>query len=424
VVASSPECLAAALSVARASLTCRVIGLMHAWHGIRGVTLDYDLQLAAFGSRECDAYPELLRDAWVLHGGVEDAVLCGLDPSHGMLAELGLDAALCISGLCTQGALGADSDANPAIAGARRCSIVGVPALAVCSPSTSPAALPQLVAALARILPPVVRVLSDTYDSKCLSSAVNCPRAHFPFPTEGRWAALGSTQLPIDPELQAILWESHSEYAARDCWSLGDPIAPSTATTASGTDESPAGRRATLRRAFRDGDVFLCAHVSPNWDTTASKPFSSTRPGVLWHQDQVTHPSAPSASPSDLWGRSLPVQALQDVQPRSEGAVFVSQRNTEKVIANTRGGVYSSESRPDTPPLSFRIGKGTVLMDASPRGDVDAVMARKACVTVMQTWPPAHPFSLLDQVIVEALREGREGLPLWLTEEDDDNGRR
>lgn len=47
--------------------------------------------------------------------------------------------------------------------------------------------------------------------------------------------------------------------------------------------------RDVLRRAFCDGDAFLCLHVPPRWSPGGSRQlFRASRPGVLWHQEQVT----------------------------------------------------------------------------------------------------------------------------------------
>eukprot|EP00976_Prorocentrum_cordatum_P098842 1191591-Prorocentrum_minimum.AAC.2 len=66
-------------------------------------------------------------------------------------------------------------------------------------------------------------------------------------------------------------------------------------------------------------------------------------------------------------------------------------------------------------PKEFVIGDGTLLHDASSKGDVDAVLGGKASLSAMQTWPHAHPFCLLDSVVVETLRECENGLPAWLS---------
>mmetsp|Transcript_45192 Transcript_45192/g.114407 ORF Transcript_45192/g.114407 Transcript_45192/m.114407 type:complete len:519 (-) Transcript_45192:40-1596(-) len=424
VVAADPDGLAAGLRAARAALPCRCVGILYAWPATRGLTMDYELTLRTFGPAEVPAPPELSTDAWVLSGGPEDAVLVGCDPSAGLLASIGAEACLCVVGFTHPGALGSDADSSAAVAAARRASIVGVPSLAVSSPSGGPpssSTLAPLAAATKVLLRSVVRVISDPREQSSLSAAANCPRAHFPFPSQGRWTSLGSQQRPVDADLAASLSNGESEYAATDCWSLGDSILPGARDGNASCDDDPAGRRAILRAAFRDADIFLSVHVSPKWDGSAAQPFRSTRPGVLWHQDQVevaatSHMSTQPVQPAaDLWGRSLPVQRLSDAQPSSRGAIFVPQRNTEKVVTATgRAGLGGTGGC--TPPSSFRIGKGTVLMDASVRGDVDAVLAGKASVTTMQTWPHGHTFSLLDQLMAETLREGSGGLPMWLTE--------
>lgn len=118
----------------------------------------------------------------------------------------------------------------------------------------------------------------------------------------------------------------------------------------------------------------------------------------------------------DLFGRSLPLHRIGEAQPSSESdrARFVPQLNTEKVAASA-GREISRSSKQTGAPLGFTISKGTSLMDASPRGDVDAVFSGSVSVTLLQTWPHSHPLSLLDRVMAESLREHEAtGLPLWL----------
>ena len=147
-------------------------------------------------------------------------------------------------------------------------------------------------------------------------------------------------------------------------------------------------------------------------------------------QMQNTTPTA------DLWGRSLPLQTLGCGDggkggggPSSEGARFVSQLATDRMVAE-RGREQEQQQqqqqRPATGnvPRGFVMSGGTVVADDSARGDVDAVMAGKAAVCALPTWPQGHAFSLLDVVAVEALREDpASGLPLWLCERDDDDAR-
>ena len=96
------------------------------------------------------------------------------------------------------------------------------------------------------------------------------------------------------------------------------------------------------------------------------------------------------------------------------------QLNTAKVIRDTRQQQAEQSDPSDNNsrvPVSFTIGKGTVLMDGSVRGDVDAVFSGTASVTTAQTWPHSHAFSLMDRVMVEALREDSVyGLPAWLAD--------
>ena len=299
--------------------------------------------------------------------------------------------------------------------------------MAVCIPSSSPnLSLRPAQTALTDLLHRVLPLLSSTQgavESQHLGP-YNCPRAHFPFPVNGRWSALGSEQLPVDSGLQRRLSaEGSSEYATADCWSLGGMGIPSgsvpggdmAGATAAAADATPESRRHILRDAFLQADLFICVHVPPKFSLDSHQPFSSTRPGVLWHQEQVEAAGASTFEGSDVWGRSLPRQSLGDAQPSSEGAVFVPQLNTAKVIDRTRGGGWPQAGGAALP-QAFVIGKGTSLMDNSPGGDVDAVFSGAASVTTMQTWPQAHALSLLDHVMVEALRQDGMGRPLWLSD--------
>eukprot|EP00798_Chlamydomonas_sp_ICE-L_P014644 gene14644-20680_t len=338
VAACDEDGLQAALAAARELCPCRVVGILAGSDG-HGLTTAQELKLESFLPQE---------EVWQLKGTLEDAVTCALDPSRGMLTCMGLVPALCLVGICREPSLGEDQDHSRSIAAAKRASVIGKPA--------------------------------------------NCPRAHFPFPSEGRWSSLGGPQLPgTDPELTRSLGATSSslaDFAASDCWSFGNNI-PLDSTASVNKANTAEELRDVLRSAFREGDVFLAVHVPPRWGAGQAR-FSSTRPG--------------------------------QTQASSNGAVFVPQLNTMKVVRDTRvvsksvGGQNGEEMQvPVSLPTSFTIGSGTSLMDASSRGDVDAVFAGVTSVTTMQTWSHSHAFSLLDGVMVEALREDSvSGLPAWL----------
>ncbi|KAK3251856.1 hypothetical protein CYMTET_38818 [Cymbomonas tetramitiformis] len=365
------------MSSVRDALGCHAVGIQHG--DKRGLSLGQELSLCASDSPDC----------WILRGAsAEDAVTCGLDPSSGLLRSLRLSPVLCVVGINNDPSLSEDADMSATISAAKRASVTGIPSIAVCIASTS-VGLPLEPAqmALQAVLGAVGRTIQEGAE---LTTAANCPRAHFPFPLNGRWSALGTNQLPVDAEIQASLSAASADFAASDCWSLGEMAL--TNGDASAPKSSPEDKRSILRRAFCDGDTFVCLHVPPRWSLSHTpKPFTSTLPGVIWHQQQSSN----------------------QYQPTSEGATFVPQLNTDKVINSTRP---CSTSESTSLPISFTIGTGTTLCDSSTRGDVDAVLSGKASLTTLQTWPHSHAFSLLDDLKVEALRESPRGLPLWLDE--------
>ena len=483
---------------------------------------------------------------WALPGGTgEDAAVCGLDPTGGLVACLGFaSCVLCIVGVAREPSLGGeDAAGSRCVRAARRAATIGIPTVACCVPTVSRAApLDPACDALSLLLDAVARSLSSSPSASSspsssispfstsssspysttssaaangMTAAANCPRSHFPFPTKGRWAALGTPQLPVDDELAAQLvdpTEVAGDFAAADCWSLGGlGVVPHyDYGGGGGGDErvtmTPGELREVMRGAFAEGDAFLCLHVPPQWQAphppspppplspssfpsssssscsssvagigeTLSKAFTTSRPGVLWRQQRVQpitcqanqaetrdgkdegagrggvgHGAGDGATGSDhaaqqhptidLWGRSLPVQTLggegggsanASRKPSSEGARFVSQLATERMVAERQlaqgqwqcVGDETSRGRGQdwkcvVPPRGFVVSGGTVVADDSARGDVDAVMSGKAAVCALPTWPQGHAFALLDVVAVEALREDpASGLPLWLCE--------
>jgi hypothetical protein len=189
-----------------------------------------------------------------------------------------------------------------------------------------------------------------------------------------------------------------------------------------------------LRTAFADGDTFLTVNVPPRW----TRSFASTRSGVLWLMHQVSSSSEASATDSlagggklgasdrDVWGRSLPSQALKSGQQPHAGA-FIDQDNAamvgQRVAVRSAsvGGrdVEGGEGWRLKQPQEFTISRGTILTDHAARGDVEAVFSGRAAISTCQTWPATHPFALRDEMLVHALREGQDGLPLWLCGESE-----
>ena len=181
----------------------------------------------------------------------------------------------------------------------------------------------------------------------------------------------------------------------------------------------------TLRQAFAEGDIFLALHV-PGARGGQAPAFASTRPGVLWHQTPVASvPKSPQAGAAedpqpdapDLYGRSLPLQRVGGPAsgPSAADARFVRQLQTERLVNQATACNHHATAEAEAEEMSFRVGPGVVLHDASPGGDADAVLAGKVAVSTLSTWPQGHAFSLLDAALVEALREADSGLPAWFS---------
>lgn len=361
------------------------------------------------------------RSAFALHGasGEDAAVIC-CDPTGGLCAKfLGLEPVLCVVGISRETALGEDGNGSRCVRAGRRASVTGVPTVVASVPTTS-ATVP--IEPCAEALGALLCALKHG-GVVPLDKASNCPRSHFPFPTRGRWASVGSAQLPMDDELAAsVLATSANDFADADCWSLGGAGVVSHLAS-DGTAKlslSPDERRRTLREAFREADVLLQLSVPPKWSGT----FATTKPGVLWRQERVTAiyhdgddaEDQSDASKPDVFGRSLPSQKLDGVDRADEsGARFVRQLATEKLIADRH--VTDDDADDETHPLprAFTISTGVVVADESPRGDIDAVSRGAAAVSTLSVWPESHPFALLDDVLVESLRDDpRTGLPRWI----------
>ena len=409
--------------------------------------------------------------SWVLVGGTaEDAVVCGADPTSGLVKSLGFACVACIVGVAREPCLGEDAAGARATRAGKRAAVTsGVPTVVAAVPTTSAEAP---VAGARDALECVLRVMRDN-GVLSLVAPRNSPRSHFPFPTKDRWASLGTSAFPWPDEEMAtrVAGDARdaSDFAAADCWSLGGGAGAFGDVTGVTRGSEPPGRRrsafetskddananerafslrASLREAFRDGDVFVCLSAPPRWEkkTWDKGGFAACRPGVLWRQERVRaefHPPGSerdrdaAADRDDAFGRTLPLHALGDVrgsvgEGAENGARFVRQLAAERASAdNARSdggsfprGADASDRAPPTgsAPSCFVVGGGVVVADECAGGDVDAVFRKgggKAAVTTHQTWPAGHPFVMREDAHIEALRPcGKTGLPLWLAEED------
>jgi hypothetical protein len=294
-------------------------------------------------------------------------------------------------------------DTHPAVAVARQAALLGLPAVAAClATTTASAPMQPAVTATLQLLGKLLAVLqhssSRRWDSSSSSSrgwstaasARNFPRAHFPFPEEGRWA-LG-TQMPLPHSAAAAAAQnagggssSSRDDNKYDCWALGEDnswLGESNSSrtgvskaqqAAGGSGHAAAQQRAyqVLQGAFTDGDVLMCLNVPPTWREGSG--FAATRPGVLWHcwqveahgqqQQQRQHrqvdtdgsssrsksgSSSSSSSSSrswqvdseDLFGRTLPSSSYGSQVPA--GRNFVGQDNTQKVATEGRFAAWYS----------------------------------------------------------------------------------
>jgi len=358
---------------------------------------------------------------YALEGSGEDAAICGTDPGAGLVASLGYECVLCVVGVNREPNLGEDGAGGRTTRAARRAAVAGIPTVAVSIPTVTPG-VPVTPATQA--LGALLSAATDAERGGVLDVGVppaNCPRSHFPFPSRARWAALGTSQFPVDESMRRTLHEARGDpMAAEDCWSLGASDATPLSRGRPGQAAAPDALRDVLRGAFRDADVFLALHVPPSW--TPAQGFSACRPGVLWRQERVSHLHArPGASSGgeggDLWGRSLPVQRLSDAMPTGKGAQFVPQLATDRLMASSSS---SSSGFPTARglPQGFVVGPGTIVADDVALGDVDAILRGKAAVVTLPSWPQGHPFALLDAALVETLRpHAQSGMPLWLRAE-------
>jgi len=359
----------------------------------------------------------------------ETAAVVALDPTGGLVHEMGLSSVLCVVGVARDVSLGEDMYGSRAVRAARRAAVVGVPTVVVSAVTRSnmEEKIQPALRALNIILKEVKAVIS-------IERAKNCPRSHFPFPTNGRWASLGTSAFPIEDEaLSKAIFDDDdgSDFASKDAWSFGGSIAPQTkGSSDSGngkTGETPERRRKALRDAFEEGDLFLHIHVPPNWK---ENKFQSTRPGVLWRQQRVTSDTNASngggaENKNDAFGRTLPMQSIAANETRADesGASFVRQLATEALVAQRRNERDNSSKK--SIPTAFKISSGTVVADDSHRGDLDAISKGFAAISAVSSWPQGHAFALLDDVLVESLREetdesaGTLGLPSWLVRREE-----
>jgi len=331
----------------------------------------------------------------------------------------------------------ADVAMHPVTTVARQAGELGIPTLATCLATPSPSA-------------PITPGLEATVQlaaaaAVCLQAGgawptpANFPRAHFPFPTAGRWSLGRGVPAPRDlASASAGLGNSNSEFAAADCWALGEEgawMGDWSGGQGEPLEESQA--LALLRQAFCEGDVLLTLNVPPSW--APQRGFAAARLGVIWHCYQVAAersrgggatdgvtPSTSGASwqadNSDLFGRSLPGQSMGG---GTQAGAFVSQDNTAALLERRRGRdgpksaagptwhAEASRSR-QTLPSSFTLRPGAMLNDAATKGDVEAVFGGRASVLTLPVWPHSHPFSLSDRLLAHALLEGPGGLPAWL----------
>jgi len=358
----------------------------------------------------------------------ETAAIVALDPTGGLIAKMGLSSVLCVVGVARDVSLGEDMHGSRAVRAARRASVVGVPTVVASAVTRSgmEGKIDACLKALKVVLKQVKGVIS-------MERAKNCPRSHFPFPTNGRWASLGTTAFPIEDEaLSKAIFDDSSgiDFASKDAWSFSGSIAPVRDSSNSGsskTGETPERRRKAIRDAFGEADVFLHIHVAPNW---MENKFQPTRPGVLWRQQRVSSDDRDDDKTPDAFGRTLPMQSIAADETRADesGASFVRQLATESMIAqrrneNNNNNNNNAEEKEDIEnkviPSVFKVSSGTVVADDSHKGDVDAVSKGFAAISTISAWPQGHAFAILDDVLVESLREvvsssGLVGLPSWL----------
>jgi 5'-nucleotidase len=164
--------------------------------------------------------PDLGGGAWSLRGATPaDCILCAADQKAGLLRQLQLSPVLAVVGIGRGPALSSGVDSSPTVAAARQAAILGLPSIAACLASTSPQApLEPAAEAAGLLLERAARVLQA---QRGWPRATNMPRAHFPFPTRGRWALGRELALPAGVGVGEGGAGGGLEEPA-DCWALGD----------------------------------------------------------------------------------------------------------------------------------------------------------------------------------------------------------
>eukprot|EP00892_Ulva_mutabilis_P009457 jgi/Ulvmu1/6884/UM031_0090.1 len=361
-----------------------------------------------------------------LTGTTADAIYIATDPKQGLCLSLGLDPVLCVV-LGKGSAVGPDSDRSAAVALTRQAAAIGIPAVSCCLASLREAApWEPMLDTLWELLPAVKLALQS---GGGYPTAVNFPRAHFPFPERGR-CALG-VEVPLHPSVSGAARSSGGggSWALKDCWSLGEEVPRGQHSTVL---TQPQDAQALLRAAFADADTFLNVSAPPRLPVNTQQPlFAATRCGVIWHRDEVARAGAGApvgsredlarsgATSRDLWGRSLPSHGLSGATSATLAAGdFVSQEQTSAVVQRrTNGG--TGDRRAVAPAaagvMRFEVGRGRTLSDPVLGGDVDALFEGRVAVTTAQTWPGGHPCSMTDAVLAAAIAEDEQsGLPAWL----------
>ena len=177
-------------------------------------------------ARACRAAPGLFPGA----GSVASAARAGtrdhaeVDPTSGLVASLGFASVVCVVGVAREPCLGEDAAGAGATRAGRRAAVTsGVPTVVAAVPTTS-ASQRRWRACRGRA---GAFVASDAKQQNAgLEAPRNSPRAHFPFPTNGRWASLGTRAFPWpDAEMAAAAEGAATrragDFANEDCWSLG-----------------------------------------------------------------------------------------------------------------------------------------------------------------------------------------------------------
>lgn len=371
-----------------------------------------------------------------------DCILCAVDQKAGILRHLNLSPVLTVIGIQRAPSLGPDllppsPHSSLPIDSARASSILGVPAVCINLASPSPdESLSAAIQVTEVVIPHILGCIKAT--NRRWPAPLNFPRAHFPFPTRGRWS-LGR-DVPMPPQLWSdsrLTSPDPMEAAvARDNWAMGSESdwAAGLSCSDNKVNRPPADwtlreAKRVLREAFCEGDLFLCINVPGSWSSNdqVENRFEPTRPGVLWHCQYVepqygstsrsfTDETSWSMNNTDVFGRSIPkLKAGQ----KNEAGGFVSQDNTSSVPSNVINTITSAAAPADhititELPKSFVIKRGTVLNDGVMCGDVEAVFKGKASITALQTWPSGHPFCLSDALLAYTLVQGTDGLPEWL----------